>query len=203
MHFSMRISGDVTQKKILFLAAVTAILISTPAMANDGFYLGVGAAYNTFLSSEINNVLDPAFGPTLRLGYNFGPIAIEGNFIGSGHDDAAPGYENGNFIGLSADLKFFLSQAHEPNQFYFLAGLGSYMLSRDDLFYGFIDNTGTGYNLGAGMERNFTEHVTLDLGAVYRFIQYDEEDILGTKTPLDPKINGNTFSLTVGLNYVF
>ncbi|HEX9136228.1 MAG TPA: porin family protein [Nitrospirota bacterium] len=188
-------------KKIFLLSALAILLCVTPAMARQGPYVGVGFTYVdiTSMADPYFDTVDPALGYEFRFGYNFGPMAIEGNFIGSTHHDSFPGFSDGDLWGWSLDFRFFLLP--EPNQLYLLLGVGGYEFSQNDNFTGeHFDLTGPGFNLGMGFEHYFNPQVSIDLRGVYRFINYDEE-INGFT--VDTNVNGDTFTLGVAVNFHF
>ncbi len=188
-------------KKILFLSVLAILLSFTPAMARQGPYVGVGLTYVniTSMADPYFDTVDPALGYEFRFGYNFGPMAIEGNFIGSTHHDSFPGFSDGDFWGWSLDFRFFLLP--EPNQLYLLLGVGGYEFSQNDNFTGeHFDLTGPGFNLGMGFEHYFNPQVSIDVRGVYRFINYDEE-INGFT--VDTNVNGDTFTLGAAVNFHF
>ena len=182
-------------KKFLVLALLAVALIATPAMAKEGPYVGIGLTYVNIGGDSWFDTVEPATGLELRLGYNFGSIALEGNLIGSTHNDTATGWSDGDFTAKSIDLRLSFSQTNDPTQVYFLAGFGAY--SFDQAPAGKLE--GIGYNLGVGFEHFFNELVALDVRGVYRFIEYDELDGVS----FSPSLDGDTITLGVGLNLHF
>jgi opacity protein-like surface antigen len=190
-------------KKILFLSALVILFCSTPAMAKMGPYVGIGLTYVdiTSMADPYFDTVDAALGLELRFGYNFGPMALEGNFIGSTHNDSFPGFSDGDFSGWSIDLRVFLLPLPEPNQLYLLFGVGGYWFEQTDNFTGeHFDLSGPGFNLGIGFEHYFNPQVSIDVRGVYRFISYDEE-INGFT--VDTNVNGDTFTLGVAFDFHF
>ncbi len=124
--------------------------------------------------------------------------------MGSGHDEKRAGYGKVSFGGLSLDFRIPLTAQENPNQIYVLAGLGGYSLKGFDPVAGAdVKYSGGGFDLGAGLEHYFNEHLAFDLAAVYRAIKYDKKEVRGDTTKLDPRINGDMLSVAVGLNYHF
>lgn len=190
-------------KKIIFLSALAMLFCFTPAMAKEGPYLGVGLTYVNITDSAdpYFETVDPAIGLELRVGYNFGAVALEGNFIVSNHDDDFPGFSNGDFSGVSMDLRVFFTHPQDPTQVYFLVGVGAYSFEQTDNFTGDIyEFDGPGFDLGLGFEHFFNPQVALDVRGVYRFINYDS-DINGFTVATD--VDGDTFTLGVALNFHF
>lgn len=182
-------------KKLLVLAVLTAALIATPATAREGVYLGADLVYNTIQGSDFD-YYDPAGGLEIKVGYNFGSIAIEGNIFKSTH--SAAGYMDVDFSGASVDARISFSQTNDPNQVYVLIGLGAYTIEDPS-----AKLTGSGFNLGVGIEHFFNQQVALNLAGIYRFISYDEIESGGVTYPLSPEADGDAFTLAVGLNLYF
>jgi opacity protein-like surface antigen len=172
-------------------------------MAREGRYLGGGLVYNDPQSSDID-FLQAGTGFDFKFGYNFGPVALEANWMGSSHDDRDPGFGSADFGGFSLDLRVFVSYVHDPTQLYFLVGVGNYWLDEFDPTLA-ADTTfrGGGLNLGGGVERYLNENVSLDFGITYRIITYSEIDIGRTEFLLDRDISGNMLTLEAGLVYHF
>jgi opacity protein-like surface antigen len=188
-------------KNYLVLAVLAVALIATPAMAKEGVYFGAGLAYDNIVGSDLNN-WDAGGGLNLKFGYNFGSIALEGDWFKTAHS-GKPGYVDADLSGVSLNVRVSFSQTNDPNQVYLLAGLGAFKLEfdRPDAL-GITEITGQGVNLGVGVEHYFNEQVALNVGLIYRIITYDEaKDSLGTFSISDQ--NGDTFSLNAGLNFYF
>jgi opacity protein-like surface antigen len=190
-------------KKIVSLSALLVLLFFAHAAAQPGPYLGVGVVFNDHRGSAIK-YLDPGFGLNLRFGYNFGLIALEGNLMGSNHEDTDPGFSDADFEAFTVDLKVFLSREYSPNQFYLLVGAGSYWIEEFDPFEGAdTELSGGGWNLGAGLERFVNSNLALNLGVTYRFIEYDEFDIGGFDFSLRPREDGDVVTIEAGIIYHF
>lgn len=189
-------------KKVLSVA-VPAVFFIVSAAAAQGPYLGAGFVYNNPAGTDLD-YLESGLGLDFRFGYDFGPVALEGNLMGSRHNDIDPGYDDADFSGFSLDLKIFLSRPYDPNQFYLLAGVGSYAIDEFDPFLGAdTELSGNGWNLGAGLEHYFNTNVALNAALVYRFIEYDEFEIDRELFSLRPREDGDTLSVQTGLNYHF
>ncbi len=188
-------------KKILSLSTLAVLLCFTPAIAKEeGPYLGAGIVYNSPVSSDINDI-KPAPGYGFRFGYDFGPIALEANIIGSSHDDKLQGFGTADFSGFSLDARIFVSPLVDPNQVYFLVGLGSYSIDQFNPNYGDTTLNGSGINFGAGLEHYLNDQIALNVGVLYRIIKYDEFDVGGIAYSAD--IKGDTLSVEAGLNFHF
>ncbi len=189
-------------KKILLITVLSYLLVASPAMAKEGFYLGAGLTRDQMLSSDLRS-LDPAVGLDIKVGYNFGSFALEGNILGSDHGDTRPGFGDADFSGLSIDFRIPLFQAAQENKVYVVAGLAGYTLKEHDPALGEVKYTGGGLDLGAGVEHYFNPNVAFNLAVIYRTINYDKKESQGTTVSLSPKINGDVLTVEVGLNYYF
>lgn len=180
-------------KKLIVLAVLALALIATPAMAaKEGPYIGGSLSYSHIAGSDFDYGFDDSTGLELRVGYNFGSIAVEGNILGV-NQTGATGYYDADISAVTVDLRLSFSQTHDPSQVYILVGLGSYELETP-----IQDFEGSGFNLGVGLEHFFNEQVALDLRGVYRFVTYDKLDGYSI-----PDQNGDMLTLGVGLNLHF
>jgi hypothetical protein len=201
-------------KRMLVLAAVLAVsLFAFPVMAREavdtesgypeGLYIGAGGDYSFLLGSDVRRYWESGGGPNLKLGYSFGRFHMEGDWFTSSH--------KGKNIdtGRAADIDFtgynlnfresFLTPSY-PNQIYVLAGLGYYMIESKNVA---SESTGWGFNLGMGLEHYFTQRLALNVGVIYRFIEYTKAKNDGVKTDLNPALDGDSLSVQGGLNFYF
>jgi opacity protein-like surface antigen len=191
------------KKMLVFFVGAILLACSAVMAAEKGVYLGAGLFYNKMLSHDFS-YLDSAVGLDLRVGYNFGPVMLEGNLLGSTHDDGRSGYDTASFGGLTIDVKVPFLKPDRLNQPYLLVGLAGYSLTEKDPTTGSdVKLSGGGYDFGLGVEHRFNEHLALNLAAIYRGIKYDKSETGGTTTKLPEKLNGNTRSVDVSLNYYF
>jgi opacity protein-like surface antigen len=188
-------------KKLLVLSVLAVALIAAPAMAKEGVYVGAGLVYDNIVGSDVNNY-DAGGGGNIKVGYNFGSIALEGDWFKSSHS-GKPGFTDADLSSFSVNLRAFLSQPNDPNQFYVLGGIGSFKLEfKQATVSGVEEFTGYGVNLGGGLEHYFNQNVALNLGLIYRIITYDKaKDAFGTFSISDQ--TGDTFSVLAGLNFYF
>ncbi len=181
-------------KKLLLFAVLAVVFISTPVMAREGAYFGVGIIGANILSNESPvGDYDAGGGYELRIGHSFGSIALELNAFSTRHTSTI--YVDSDLTGVSVDLRVSFSETHDPSQVYLLAGLGAYSFENtvgQEL-------TGSGVNLGGGIEHFFNEQVALDLRGVFRFIDYDSFN----GYLLTSNVNGDTFTLGAALNLYF
>lgn len=188
--------------KKVFIMTILALVCCTSAYA-QGPYLGGGFTYNDPVGSDIE-YLRPGPGLHFTFGYDMGPAALEGTLLGSRHDDTDFGYGDADMSGFSIDLKFFLSRPLAVDQFYLLAGYGSYSIYEyDPLLRADTELNGSGWNLGAGVEHYLNSNMALNFGITYRFISFDEFGIEGEIFSLRPREDGDTVSIQLGLNYHF
>jgi opacity protein-like surface antigen len=190
-------------KKVVLLSVLLVLFRFTPASAWEGPYLGAGPVYNDPLGSG-TRYLDPGAGLDLKLGYNFGFVALEADWMGTSHNDKDPGYGRADFYGVSLDARVFLSYVNDPNQFYFLVGVGSYSVDEYDPRYAAGTTLqGSGFHIGGGLEHYLYENVSLNLGLKYRIIRYDRYDVGGTSYPLVQDKNGDMLTVDAGVFFHF
>ncbi|OGW38974.1 MAG: hypothetical protein A2010_08445 [Nitrospirae bacterium GWD2_57_9] len=189
-------------RKIFFLSTVMLFAWFTPCFA-QGPYLGAGFVYNNPLGGDIA-YLDPGFGLNFTFGYDFGPVALEGNLMGSEHDDRDPGYGDADFSGLSLDLRIFLSHPDDRNQIYLLTGIGSYSIDEySPVFNADTELNGSGWNFGAGLEHYVNTNAAVHVGFIYRLIRYDEFEVGNVVYERDFHDDGDTLSFQAGFNFYF
>jgi hypothetical protein len=185
------------RKALVTFAVASVLLLVSPAFA-QGPYLGVGFVYNFPVGSDIR-YLDSGPGLDFTFGYNFGPVALEGNMMGSWHDDSDPAYGHADFGGISIDLRVFLLPLVRPNQAYLLVGFGSYWLYEyDPYLYTDTELDGYGWNMGAGFEHYFSHNIGLNAEVIYRFIRYDQFDAGGFVYSINHQ-NGDTVTVQAGV----
>ncbi len=189
-------------KKLIVLAVLCSVLTAGAAAAKEGFYLGGGLVHNNPLSSDVD-FMRSAIGLDLRLGYNFGPAALEINLIGSTHDDDRAGIRETRFGSFSIDARIPFTSKERQNHVYVLVGFSGNSLQYTDPAIGDVKYSGGGMELGLGTERFFNEHLAFNLAAVYRAIKYDEREAQGLKTEVKPRLDGDMMSIEAGLNYHF
>src|SRR3972149_5406100 len=93
-------------KKYLLLVIAVLLLIASPVMAKEGFYLGAFMPTET-ISGEAGNNVDSGTGWGLRAGVGFGRyVAIEANYSTTKHDiNNLPGTTSTDLKGLAGDVK--------------------------------------------------------------------------------------------------
>jgi hypothetical protein len=189
-------------KKVLGLTAFLLLCGFSPVLA-QGPYIGGGFVYNNPLGSDIY-YLRPGPGLNFRFGYDFGPVALEGNLLASRHRDTDPEYGHADFGGFSIDLRVFLSPENAQDLVYLVGGIGSYSLYEyDPIRRADTDLNGDGWNAGVGLEHFLDTNLALNIAVQYRFIRYDEFEIDEMLYSLRPRETGDTLALELGVNYHF
>ncbi len=182
-----------------------------PALANDGLYLGAGLMVDHYSD------LGPLYmvpGGNLKMGYNFGPFAVEGNIMEDTHGDKLCGYGdatrgfsgNSTLEGKSVDIRMPIVHFRHQKEVYGLIGVGEYTLSGPDVTVNEgVKYSSLGYNLGIGFERYISQHVAFNLAAIYRTIRFDKREYksLGITETLSPELSDDLLSIEIGFNYHF
>lgn len=191
---------------------IAVIFIVSPvekALSKEGFYLGGNILYNN-IDGDFDGIngpeADPGLGIGLIAGYAFIPsFAFQINWNASVHDSALftgaiP--SDGGFGAFILGLKYnFLSdQTLQP---FIRGGWGGFAFTIKDPIVGDVDLTGTGFDLGLGLDYYANPHFSIGGGVSRRFIKYDEIEMQGTKEGLSPKVNGDTTSLDISFVYHF
>jgi hypothetical protein len=96
------LKGESDMKKSLLMAVAVMVLMVSPVMAKEGFYLGAFVPTNT-LSGDAGSGVDSGTGWGVRAGVGFNRyIAIETNYSRTKHDVTGGSFD---LKGLAADLK--------------------------------------------------------------------------------------------------
>ena len=213
-------------KKFMFVIVLCGLLISVSAsavLAKQGFYLGFGIPYNTiggdfdgesaFVgASDIIIVpeIDGAFGFGILVGFGFSPeAALELSYLASSHDAKWMGGSGDvDYSMLNIDFKFSFN-SFKPTQPYLLIGLGFHdvvVVDGSVSVSGQIGDatyTGTGFNIGGGVDQYVNPNVSIGLGLTYRIVEYDEAEGVVGKGKLDDSLNGDGFGLVLDAAYHF
>ncbi|MBI3804057.1 MAG: porin family protein [Nitrospirae bacterium] len=178
------------------------------AEAKEGFYLGGELLYNS-IDGDFDGTKGPdsdnGGGIGLILGYGLTPgFSLEIDWNASVHTAEVVRGATPSDAGLGAfilALKYnFLS--HQPLQPFLRAGIGGYAFIVKDP-RGDLKLTGSGFDLGGGVDYYVAPHFSIGAGVSRRFIEYRKIDFLGRKANLSPKISGDTTSLEVDFIYHF
>jgi opacity protein-like surface antigen len=214
------------QRKIFFLLIAAFLMLAgvRDAEAKKGFYLGLGTAYNTihgdFTGSDglqggneiiILPQITSAFGIDILAGYGINDQwAIELNLMSSKH--------SGSWTNLSGDVSytsfsvngkysFIPSDAVQP---YLLFGISNNVLlikgGAKDTATGKVSDAvlqGLGLDLGTGIDRYLSPHVSLNLGIMYRIVDYTWATGVERSGKIDKAVNGSGFSFLLTGAYHF
>lgn len=212
-------------KKLMpLITTVMIALVASQAEAKQGFYMGLGASYNTIrgdfdgsagLDGGTEIIIlpdaDSAFGIDLLAGYGINDEwAIEFNFMSSEHNGTWAGLTGDlSFVSFSVNGKYSLAPA-DILQPYLLFGISvNALLIKDgaqDTFtleVGDATLSGSGLNLGMGIDNYFSPNASLTLGFMYRFVDYTEADGLNQSGTIDDGVDGSGFSLLVTTAFHF
>jgi hypothetical protein len=167
----------------LLLIALAITLIASPAMAKEGFYLGVNVLFND-ISGDINSgdTFDSGDGSGLRGGYGLNRhLAVEAGIWKTKHD-LKTGGSTADLKAGTLDLKinFPLSRSHiEP---YLLAGVGTYTLEQN----GFSAD-GKGPRIGIGLDIYLFPELNFNVGLTRNNVTFTRNgnDVEGKITTLD------------------
>jgi opacity protein-like surface antigen len=211
------------------LIALTAIIVfASPAAAEEenfraknGFYIGVGAAYNslegdfdgeTILIGCCDIILVPKVdngaGYKIVLGGRMSSSAAEISYIQSDHDVTFLGAKGEAELKMfNFDWKpFFLSsQRLQP---FILLGVNftEFILkdgSSDGFSVGDAKFNGIGLNLGGGIAYYFTSRIALNAGLTYRWISFGSAEGVGPNESLADSLISNGVNLDTGLTFTF
>lgn len=188
---------------LVFCMSMIAFL-AVPAFSKEGFYIGFGLDYVSVEGSDPWwDTVESGTGFDAKLGWDFGPVAIESTLLGSNHNDTAAGYGDGDFSGLTLDLRVLFGPSDLPTRGFLLVGFGRYAFEQYDPYYDDeVIFRGDGFNIGGGVEHYFNRVLALDARAVYRVITYDEVEVYGDTASIDD-MDSDMFNLSIGLSVHF
>jgi len=178
--------GDNDMKKAVLLFILALTVIATPAMAKEGFYLGVNVLFNEF-GGDINNY-ENGNGLGLRAGVGMNRyLAFEGGLFKTDHD-VKNGSGSVDFTGLTIDAKLSFPLSGSQIVPYILGGIGTYE----------FDSNGTttdasGGQIGIGMDIYLFPELNFNVGLTRRNITVDST----------PKQDGKVTTLDFGFTYHF
>jgi len=176
-------------KKTLILAVLTLLLVASPAMAKEGFYLGAYIPVN-HISGDISN-LDNGGGLAARAGIGFNKyLALEGSIFKTRHDVDGGGTDD--FKGATLDLKLNFPLTGSKIEPYALIGIGGYRLEGSG-----FDYKGGGAQFGVGLDMYMYPELSFNVGLTWRNITFDS----GTPGGVDVDADVRTFD--VGITYHF
>jgi len=213
-------------RKIVFLALAAVVLFTaTPdAEAKKGFYLGLGAVYNTiegdFSGSAgleggteviILPALDEAFGFDIRTGYGItDQWAVELNLMSSGHDGTWQGLTGkASYTSFSINCKYSLpgSDRVKPYLQFGISGntliikKGASVISTGETADATL--SGPGVNLGGGFDVYLNPRVSLNPGIMYRYVDYTDASGVHRSGTINERIDGSGISLVLTTAYHF
>ncbi len=212
------------RKNFLLIAVVMMFLATSQAEAKSGFYMGLGAAYNTIggdfdgasvLRGVTEEIILPdsnnAVGIDVLAGFgmDYG-WAIELNFMSSGHDGTWAGRTGDvsyNSFSVNGKYSFLSEGSVQP---YLLFGLSYNVLliknGAIDTFFGQVTDatlSGSGLNAGVGVDNYLSPNVSLTLGLMYRYVDYTEAEGVHQSGTIEDGINGSGLSFLLTTAYHF
>lgn len=177
-------------KKILLVMVLAMTLVAAPAMAKEGFYLGVNVLFNE-ISGDVNSPewLDSGNGLGLRGGFGLNRyLAIEAGLWKTKHDMKFSA-ETVDLKAGTLDLKLNLPLSGSQIEPYLLIGLGSYEMERAG-----ATNDGSGVRLGIGMDIYLFPELSFNVGLTRNNVTFDEGVV---------EVDGKVTTLDFGLSYHF
>jgi opacity protein-like surface antigen len=214
-----------SRKIVFLLAAVVVVLAMVPvAEAKEGFYAGLGITYNT-IEGDFNGSgdlrrdneliiipdIDNALGIDILGGYGINDRwSIELNLMSSGHRGAWGGVRKDvNYTSFSVNGKYSILSSG-MTQPYLLFGISGNALriknGGENTLTGEIGDatlSGPGLNVGVGIDEYFTQHVSVDLGVMYRYVEYTDASGVDDSGRIDDRLNGSGFSFLLTAGYHF
>ena len=212
------------RKTIFLIAIVMTLSAALDAEAKQGFYIGIGTAYNTISgdfdgSSALQGaneviglpLIKNAFGIDLLAGWGINDAwAIELNLMASTHKGSGAGLNGDiNYASFSINGKYNFLITHRAQPFIFFGLSSNTLLIKNgaiDLGTGQVADakfSGSGFNLGFGLDAYFTPNLSLSPGLLYRYVDYTKATGVNNSGSISNGLNGSGFSLLLTLAYHF
>jgi opacity protein-like surface antigen len=213
-------------RKIVYVIVSVSICLTiiSDAEAKQGFYMGLGAAYNTIqgdfngrsgLKSATDVIIlpkiDNAVGVDVRAGYGINDAwAIEFNLMVSEHDGTWAAFHGDvNFVSFSVNGKYNFAPS-DMTQPYILFGIGGNRLlikkGSENTSTRAVDDatlSGPGIKAGVGLDQYISPHVSLTLGVLYRYVEYTEAKGANQSGTIDDGVDGSGVSFMLTTAYHF
>lgn len=211
-------------RKIIFWLTLAVTFIPGAASAKPGFYMGLGATYNTIagdfdgeagLSNGTEVIIlpkiDGAYGVNLLGGYRINDsFSFEFDVMTSKHSGTWQGLRGDvGSSSLNINWKYSFPAAH-TTQPYLLVGLNYSWLQinkgSENLFTGKTEDArllGSGLNLGVGIDKYIGPNTSLTLGLVYRYIEYTYANGVSSSGGIDDGLDGSGLSFMLSTAYHF
>jgi hypothetical protein len=175
---------------LMILTATLLLLTAAPAVAKEGFYLGVNVPFND-INGDVNSQdsINTGNGRGLRGGYGLSQyISIEAGYWKTKHTNTY----GGNAADLEAgtvDLKINIPHAGNHIEPYLLVGAGRYTIEQNR-----ISRDGKGSRIGIGMDIYLFPALSLNLGFTHNNVTF---------TNAGQDIGGKIATMDFGLTYHF
>ena len=184
---------------VILCAVVTVFLVQlSPATAEEGFYLGGQLPVNM-----IQGDFDGLHMPSVDMGAGLGLIvgqrflsaaAVEIDWSFSRHTSGDATIDLGE---LSLNGKLYVN-APSTTEFYLYGGIGLFTLGDNSLLF-----SGSGYNLGLGLDHYLTSRLSMGIAAIRKIITYNRIEKSEQPATLVGTLNGDTNSIRFDLTYHF
>jgi len=189
------LEGELVMKKSLLLVIAVLLLIASPVMAKEGFYLGAFIPTNS-VDGDAGTGVDSGTGWGLRAGMGFSRyVAIEASYGVTKHDVTVGSVKTSEDLkGLAGDLKLnfpltSLDSAQimtvEP---YLMAGYAHYETNKSSSV------KSDGFQWGFGVELYLFRELSINAGWTHTSVSWDT-------TP--SKTEGNIKTVDFGIMYHF
>ncbi|MHB8844184.1 MAG: outer membrane beta-barrel protein [Nitrospirota bacterium] len=177
-------------KKALIAVALAMTLMAAPAMAKEGFYLGVNVLFNE-VSGDVNSPewMDSGNGLGLRGGFGLNRyLAIEAGLWKTKHDMKYSA-ESVDLKAGTLDLKLNLPLSGSQIEPYILVGVGSYELEQSA-----ATEDGTGMRFGIGMDIYLFPELSFNVGLTRNNVTFEHNNV---------DVDGKVQTLDFGFSYHF
>jgi len=165
------------------LTVALLLIIAAPAVAKDGFYLGINILFND-VGGVVNTPanIEPGYGHGLHAGYGINQyLAIEAGIWRTRHTKP----EGGRAADIEAgtlDLKINIPLADSHIEPYFVIGAGHYTIDQNG-----ISEDGKGGRIGIGLDIYLFPDISFNIGFIRNSVTFSQNsvDMEGKITTMD------------------
>lgn len=198
--------------------------ITCDADAKRGFYLGLGVPYNT-IDGDFNGKsdlqqgdeviivprIDPSFGLDIFFGYGISQKwAVELNFLGSTHGGKWGRFSgNVDYFSFSINGKYIFASTTESESYLLFGSSDNVLIIRDgsqNLSTGETGDailSGSGLNLGVGIDEYLSRHMSLGLRMMFRVVNYTNAEGVKQSGTIEDGLDGSGLSLMLSATHHF
>lgn len=179
-------------KKLVLLAAAVFLLIASPVMAKEGFYIGVYLPTAT-ISGAAGTGVDSGTGLGFRAGMGFNRyLALEGTYEKTSHDVTGGSTADLKSAAVNVKLNFPLTTL-DSQQIMSVEPYAKFGYGSNELSFSGASGKGNAAQFGIGIELYLFRELSINAGWTKTKVDFDST----------PKSSGDIKTIDIGLMYHF